>query len=70
MINSNYDIIVAELAQWARACYFLSLSGAKVLGLEQFVQSPHDNGSHAGQSCIIRKAYFEHRIMFLAGKII
>lgn len=61
MINSNYDIIVAGTGSMgSAACYFLSLSGAKVLGLEQFVQSPHDNGSHAGQSRIIRKAYFEH----------
>lgn len=41
------------------ACYYLAIRGQKVLGLEQF-QSPHDKGSHAGQSRIIRKAYFEH----------
>ncbi|MDZ7647067.1 MAG: hypothetical protein U5K54_07735 [Cytophagales bacterium] len=33
--------------------------GYRVLGLEQF-EIPHDQGSHAGQSRIIRKAYFEH----------
>jgi len=40
-------------------CYFLSQRGYKVLGLEQFDIS-HEFGSHAGQSRIIRKAYFEH----------
>ena len=41
------------------ACYYLSRRGYKVLGLEQFDIS-HEFGSHAGQSRIIRKAYFEH----------
>jgi len=41
------------------ACWFLARYGQKVLGLEQFT-TPHENGSHAGQSRIIRKAYFEH----------
>ena len=41
------------------ACYYLSKRGYKVLGLEQFDIS-HEYGSHAGQSRIIRKAYFEH----------
>lgn len=41
------------------ACYYLSKRGFKVLGLEQFDVS-HEYGSHAGQSRIIRKAYFEH----------
>ena len=40
-------------------CYYLSKRGYKVLGLEQFDIS-HEFGSHAGQSRIIRKAYFEH----------
>lgn len=40
-------------------CYHLARRGVKVLGLEQF-SIPHDQGSHAGQSRIIRKAYFEH----------
>ena len=40
-------------------CYYLSKRGYKVLGLEQFNIS-HEFGSHAGQSRIIRKAYFEH----------
>ena len=41
------------------ACYYLSKRGYTVLGLEQFDIS-HEYGSHAGQSRIIRKAYFEH----------
>src|SRR5215471_16891727 len=40
-------------------CYFLAKRGCKVLGLEQFSIS-HEFGSHAGQSRIIRKAYFEN----------
>ena len=40
-------------------CYYLSKRGYNVLGLEQFDIS-HEFGSHAGQSRIIRKAYFEH----------
>lgn len=40
-------------------CYYLASRGYSVLGLEQF-DIPHDQGSHAGQSRIIRKAYFEH----------
>ena len=39
--------------------YYLAKRGYKVLGLEQFDIS-HEFGSHAGQSRIIRKAYFEH----------
>lgn len=41
------------------ACWCLAKRGQKVLGLEQF-NIPHENGSHAGQTRIIRKAYFEH----------
>ncbi len=41
------------------ACWYLARRGQKVLGLEQF-GIPHENGSYAGQSRIIRKAYFEH----------
>ena len=41
------------------ACYYLSKRGYTVLGIEQFDIS-HEFGSHAGQSRIIRKAYFEH----------
>lgn len=41
------------------ACWHLARRGQKVLGIEQF-DIPHEHGSHAGQSRIIRKAYFEH----------
>ncbi len=41
------------------ACYHLAKEGHSVLGLEQF-GIVHSRGSHAGQTRIIRKAYFEH----------
>ena len=41
------------------ALYYLARRGQTVLGLEQF-DIPHEKGSHAGQTRIIRKAYFEH----------
>ena len=41
------------------ACYHLAQCGYKVLGIEQFDIS-HEYGSHAGQSRIIRRAYFEN----------
>lgn len=40
-------------------CYQLAKRGMRVLGLEQF-NTPHEWGSHAGDTRIIRKAYFEH----------
>jgi sarcosine oxidase len=43
----------------AAACYWLAKKGYTVLGIEQF-DITHEFGSHAGQSRIIRKAYFEH----------
>lgn len=42
----------------AAAAYYLAKEGQKVLGLEQF-DIPHERGAHAGQTRIIRKAYFE-----------
>ena len=55
----NYDVIVIGVGSMgSAACYWLAKRGYKVLGLEQF-DIPHDQGSHAGQSRIIRKAYFE-----------
>lgn len=58
--NNIYDVIVVGVGSMgAAACYYLSKSGAKVLGIEQFEIS-HNKGSHSGQSRIIRKAYFEH----------
>lgn len=55
-----FDVIVLGVGSMgAPACYYLAKKGYKVLGLEQFSIS-HEFGSHAGQSRIIRKAYFEH----------
>jgi len=56
----NFDAIVLGVGSMGSStCYFLASRGYSVLGLEQF-DIPHDQGSHAGQSRIIRKAYFEH----------
>jgi sarcosine oxidase len=55
-----YDAIVIGLGSMgAPTCYQLASHGLKVLGIEQF-SIVNDRGSHAGQSRIIRKAYFEH----------
>jgi sarcosine oxidase len=57
---NNFDAIVLGVGSMGSAtCYYLAKQGYRVLGLEQF-DIPHDQGSHAGQSRIIRKAYFEH----------
>ncbi len=59
-MKRNFDVIVLGVGSMGSAtCYYLSKQGYSVLGLEQF-DIPHDQGSHAGQSRIIRKAYFEH----------
>lgn len=56
----NYDAIVIGVGSMgSSACYWLARRGYKVLGIEQF-DIPHEQGSHGGQSRIIRKAYFEH----------
>lgn len=55
-----YDVTIVGLGSMGMSCAYYSASkGAKVLGLEQFT-SPHNKGSHNGQTRIIRKAYFEH----------
>ncbi len=55
-----FDIIVLGVGSMGSStCYYLAKQGVKVLGLEQF-EIPHEFGSHAGQSRIIRKAYYEH----------
>jgi sarcosine oxidase len=55
-----FDVIVIGVGTMGSAAtYYLARRGARVLGLEQF-GIPHTMGSHAGQSRIIRKAYFEH----------
>lgn len=60
MSGKHFDVIVVGVGSMgAAACWFLSKRGFNVLGLEQFT-IPHDNGSHGGQTRIIRKAYFEH----------
>jgi sarcosine oxidase len=59
-MSKSFDVIVLGVGSMGSAtCYNLAVSGVSVLGLEQF-EIPHDQGSHAGQSRIIRKAYFEH----------
>lgn len=56
----KYDVIIVGIGSMgASTCYNLAKRGAKVLGLEQF-NIVHENGSHAGQTRILRKAYFEH----------
>ncbi len=58
--RTSYDVIVIGVGSMgSSASYFLTKRGYKVLGLEQF-DIPNELGSHAGQSRIIRKAYFEH----------
>jgi len=59
-VNTSFDaIIIGVGSMGSAASYYLSKRGYKVLGLEQFDIS-HEQGSHTGQSRIIRKAYFEH----------
>ncbi len=60
MKENKYDVIVIGAGSMgSAACYELAARGYNVLGLEQFT-IPHEQGSHTGQSRIIRKAYFEH----------
>ncbi len=59
-LQTSYDVIVLGVGSMgSAACYHLAKKGHRVLGLEQF-DIPHEEGSHAGQTRIIRKAYFEH----------
>ncbi|HEY0739818.1 MAG TPA: N-methyl-L-tryptophan oxidase [Chryseosolibacter sp.] len=56
----HFDFIVVGVGSMgSAAAYFLAKHGYSVLGIDQF-DPPHELGSHAGQSRIIRKAYFEH----------
>lgn len=58
-VDTHYDVIVLGVGSMGAAtCYQLAKQGYTVLGLEQF-DIPHELGSHAGQSRIIRKAYGE-----------
>jgi sarcosine oxidase len=55
-----FDVIVLGLgAMGSSAVYQLSLSGERVLGIDQFTP-PHAFGSSHGKSRIIREAYFEN----------
>lgn len=55
-----YDIIIIGLGSMGSSTlYNLAKRGVKVLGLEQFGLG-HGEGSHSGQTRIVRKAYFEH----------
>lgn len=55
-----YDVIVVGMGTMGAAtCWMLARRGLRVLGLERW-SIPHGQGSHHGQSRIIRKAYFEH----------
>jgi sarcosine oxidase len=57
---NKYDVIIIGIGSMGiSTCYWLAKRGYKVLGLDQF-GIPHEQGSHTGQSRIIRKAYFEH----------
>ncbi len=57
---NDFDVIVIGAGSMgSSACYYLAKRGYKVLAIEQFEIS-HEYGSHAGQSRIIRKAYFEN----------
>ena len=59
--EKHFDAIVLGVGSMGSStCYQLARRGVKVLGLEQF-DITHELGSHAGQSRIIRKAYFEHQ---------
>lgn len=58
-VNHFQTIVIGVGSMGSATCWHLAKRGQKVLGLEQFT-APHTRGSHAGQSRIIRKAYFEH----------
>lgn len=58
--DTLYDAIVIGVGSMGSAAlYELAKRGLRVLGLEQF-EIVHKNGSHSGETRVIRKAYFEH----------
>jgi sarcosine oxidase len=58
--RGDYDVIVLGVGSMgSAACYYLAREGLRVLGIEQY-SIPNHLSSHAGQSRIVRKAYFEH----------
>lgn len=60
MSSRHFDVIVSGVGSMgSSAVWWLARRGYKVLGIEQF-DIPHTRGSHAGQSRIIRQAYYEH----------
>lgn len=59
MIDKYDTIVIGVGSMGAATCYELARRRQRVLGIDQF-SPPHERGSHAGQSRIIRKAYFEH----------
>lgn len=61
IVSANHynTIVIGVGTMGAASCYYLAKQGQRVLGIEQFT-TPHERGSHGGQSRIIRKAYFEH----------
>ena len=59
-LSTHFDyIIVGGGSMGSATAYFLAKNGQNVLLLEQF-DFIHDKGAHAGQTRLIRKAYFEH----------
>jgi sarcosine oxidase len=52
-------VVIGVGSMGAATCYYLAKQGLRVLGIEQFGIA-HENGSHGGQSRLIRQAYFEH----------
>jgi sarcosine oxidase len=59
-MENSFDVIVLGVGSMgSSACYHLAKAGVRVLGLEQST-IVHNQGSHHGQSRIIRQAYFEH----------
>ena len=59
VVQASYDVIVLGVGSMGSStCHHLAKRGLRVLGLEQF-DIPHELGSHAGQSRLIRKAYGE-----------